>query len=219
MAVQRYWVRTRTNTLLEEIVRRLPKNSRILDLGCGSGVFIEKLKEKGFKNIIGLDINLEHLKYSLTIDKNNTLVLGKGEELPFRRKFDAVICAEVIEHTKEPFKMLKEMRRILKPGGLLFITTPNKKSSFPILWEMWKRWKGKIWSGKELHETDFTPASLKELMEKSGFDVIRTRTILSVSYLIPFFERKGWVIDIIPDKIGFGCLILLIARKSACKPS
>jgi len=46
VAVQRYWVRTRTNTLLEEIVRRLPKNSRILDLGCGSGVFIEKLKER-----------------------------------------------------------------------------------------------------------------------------------------------------------------------------
>ena len=92
----------------------------ILDLGTGSGRHGRYLEEKGF-DVVGLDISLEQLKKATL--KN--LVNSSGDKLPFKSKlFDCVLCSEVLEHLFQPEDCLKEIKRVLKNGGLACITTP-----------------------------------------------------------------------------------------------
>lgn len=100
---------------------------KILDIGCGVGEFV-KLDRK---RIIGLDQN----KKSLAIGKKKKLkvVWGEATKLPFpARSFNGVHCSHVIEHLppKEAYKMLKEIARVLKKGGIFVLSTPILWSGF-----------------------------------------------------------------------------------------
>ena len=98
---------------------------RVLDLGCGEGDFVGLDKER----IIGVDNN----KNSIAICKNKNLRVfyGQATRIPFEKDyFDGVHCSHLIEHLfpKDAHKMLSEVSRILKKGGVFTISTP-------ILWE------------------------------------------------------------------------------------
>jgi 2-polyprenyl-3-methyl-5-hydroxy-6-metoxy-1,4-benzoquinol methylase len=212
VAIQRRWVRQRVNKVIEEVVNRLDKSDRILDLGCGSGVFIKQLKLRGYCNVFGLDINLQHIIFSSKYTGSKKFVMADAVKIPFRdNMFDCVICAEVVEHLGSPRAALAEIAGVLKPCGLLFLTTPNSKSLFPLIWSLWKGWKGKIWRGEELHLSSFTPKSLNRLLKNCGFKLVKTETFLSNPLLL-LLGKTGLKIDSIFDKLGLGSLILAIAR-------
>ena len=101
----------------------------VADLGCGQLLYGDAFACRGIKHYFGLDLDLP----SLHLAKNGapeglklTLVKQElGERLPFDdNAVDVVISSEVIEHLDDPFKYLREIRRILKPGGVLSISTP-----------------------------------------------------------------------------------------------
>ncbi len=95
-----------------------------LDIGCGSGYLIELL-HKQYPNIQseGCDFNPEHNQCkNLSVQKVNL----NREPLPYpNEKFDLVTCTEVIEHLENYNHVIRETVRILKPGGLLLLSTPN----------------------------------------------------------------------------------------------
>lgn len=108
------------------------KNSkaRLLDLGCGIGLTTAVLA-KYFPNSMGCDIDGKEVKASkefLRLLKIKTkIILYDGRRLPFEdNSFDIVTSIEVTEHVANPELMLKEIRRVLKPDGILHITTANK---------------------------------------------------------------------------------------------
>jgi len=103
------------------------ENSPILDIGCGRGEWLELLKESGFHSK-GLDLN----KIMIRICKEQGLNAAEGEALSFLKDISghslgAVTCFHLIEHCGFEYlvKLLKEILRVLKPGGLVILETPN----------------------------------------------------------------------------------------------
>ena len=104
--------------------------AKLLDLGCGTGLTLAVLA-RYFRNSTGCDIGEEEIKASKELLKllniKCQVVVYDGEKLPFSdNTFDVVTSIEVIEHVSKPDPMLKEIRRVLKPDGILHVTTANK---------------------------------------------------------------------------------------------
>lgn len=97
----------------------------ILEVGCGGGHILKMFPEA---NLTGLDVSgcmLEKARNNLT-GYNVQLLKGEMHELDLAdQTFDKVICSEVLEHVEHPEEILKQIRRVLKPGGIAVITLPN----------------------------------------------------------------------------------------------
>lgn len=102
------------------------KNAIILDAGTGAGYFLLELNKLGYKNIYGLDIG----NY-LTEEAQSSIQGFKTADLNFDKLpwadgfFDAITAWEVFEHLENPHQPIREIYRILKPGGLLLMSVPN----------------------------------------------------------------------------------------------
>jgi len=127
----------RDSKIKGEICHFIKKDGIILDVGGGFGILVKFLPDFVDVNVnyINSDISVVMLKYSPYQN-----VCAAGEFLPFRENsFDYVICSEVLEHVSDKLMVLRECYRILKPKGLLLLTTPRtgwkedfKKSPFVI---------------------------------------------------------------------------------------
>ena len=104
-----------------QILEKEPR-AKLLELGAGGGEVSKLLKNKGFQ-VISLDIDQQRFKYRGEIEFQQA-DLNQG--LPFSNdSIDYILMLEVIEHLKNPYFVLKEINRILKKQGLLFLSTPN----------------------------------------------------------------------------------------------
>ncbi|MGI0148048.1 MAG: class I SAM-dependent methyltransferase, partial [Thermoplasmata archaeon] len=89
----------------------LPPSGRALEIGAGEVTF----DRKGC-DYVGINVSR----------RGNPHVLGDGQALPFADEtFDAIVATEVIEHVRYPFRLLREIRRTLKPTGRVLLSTPN----------------------------------------------------------------------------------------------
>lgn len=110
-----------------ESVVDLVKNKTVLDIASGSGYGSYILAEKAVK-VYGVDINQESITYAKRnyARSNIEFLRGSGEVIPLNdHSVDAVISFETIEHIKNYKKFLHEIKRVLQPGGLFVISTPN----------------------------------------------------------------------------------------------
>jgi 2-polyprenyl-3-methyl-5-hydroxy-6-metoxy-1,4-benzoquinol methylase len=132
----------RVQVYIEHLQEYLPEVSkfRILDLGCGAGGVCVSFANRS-NRVVGLDldkklINLTKINVSDSEDYfppggGVSEILSSGINLPFEDEtFDLVICNDVIEHLDEQEELIGEIYRVLKPGGYLYLTTPNKR--YPI---------------------------------------------------------------------------------------
>jgi 2-polyprenyl-3-methyl-5-hydroxy-6-metoxy-1,4-benzoquinol methylase len=138
------------------------KTGRLLDFGCGDGQFMSRMAEAGW-NVSGIEPDpkaVQALRARKGFDVRASLAdFGEGAEA-----FDVVTMSHVIEHVTDPIGTLRSLRRILRPGGLLLITTPNAAS-------LGSRVFGKYWRGLEppRHLNVFTPRSLQRALAEAGF--------------------------------------------------
>lgn len=112
------------NYLLEEIIAIFckEKKGRVLDLGCGDGDYSVRLKELGF-DVKAADLDIARFKNSGKIDFQECDV---SKKLPFAdSSFDYILLAEVVEHLKNPYDVIREIGRVLKKEGKLVLSTPN----------------------------------------------------------------------------------------------
>jgi SAM-dependent methyltransferase len=112
---------------LEALVRGLlTKDSRVLDLGCGRGGLVE-LIWRDVKLAAGLDPDIPSLSEHRA--PGMPILRGVGEHLPFASgSFDLVVSVWVLEHVKEPLNVLREVARVLRPGGHFVFLTPNLRN-------------------------------------------------------------------------------------------
>ena len=103
----------------------------LLDAGSGTGWFSKYAAEKGAL-VTSMDIG-ENLLKRVAEKCNSLCILGSILEMPFPdNSFDYIVSSEVIEHTMDPLHAFNELYRVLKPGGKLVLTTPNKLWYFAI---------------------------------------------------------------------------------------
>lgn len=146
-------------------VRHLPGKGRLLDVGCGAGVFVNFARQKGFE-AYGLDFSEEAISLGKAWYKLNCFFLGSPRGLLEReklKKFDAVTFFEVLEHTENPADFLEEIKSVLNEGGSVAISVP-----FRDRWPL----REKI-DYPPHHLTRWTSDALRRLFERCGFEVQR----------------------------------------------
>ena len=161
---------------VDRLFRRLiPSGSRCLDVGCGHGRAAGlPLTARGCA-YIGVDISASAVAEARSIGLDARQI-DDAAELPFEdREFDAVACLEVIEHIFFPQHAVAEIVRVLKPGGVLIVTTPNvaywrRRLDLALL----GRWNpfGHVFAVEEPwadpHIRFFTPGALRRLLNSGG---------------------------------------------------
>lgn len=166
--------RWRENFALE--IMRLPAGQRggLLDIGCGVGEFLETMRAHGW-DVEGIDLDpkvLETCRLRGLRVREGTL----EEQRYAEGQFDAVSMRHVLEHVPEPVRLLRECRRILRPGGVLVVLTPNADS-------LGHRVFGRDWLGLDVsrHLTVFSLGALRLAAERAGFTVESCRSGARIS--------------------------------------
>lgn len=165
---RRMWVRR-----LEAIARVTPIG-RLLDVGCGDGVFLNLAMESGW-TVEGTEVSAWAAEHA-TRNIGRSVFCGEIWDAGFpARRFDAVTLWHVLEHASAPLRVLEEVRRVLKPAGRLVVAVPNVDDHvMQAVYRVVKCRKPHLFSvaDKELHLYHFSVASLKRLLDKAGFACI-----------------------------------------------
>ncbi|WP_157651291.1 class I SAM-dependent methyltransferase [Dechloromonas denitrificans] len=145
-----------------------PENRRLLDVGCGNGEFMEFARQAGWL-VQGVDIDVA----AVTIAKAKGLDVIAGGIEQFAGQtacFDRITLSHVVEHVFDPMGLLRDCFRLLKPGGVLWVDTPNMGSAGLRVF-------GEYWRGLEppRHLMLFSRASLIDSLIKIGFGEIVDR--------------------------------------------
>jgi SAM-dependent methyltransferase len=121
-----YDLQRRVELVFDELLRgRTLANLRVLDVGCGTGPFSLVAQERG-ANVVSLDLGVELLRRARGKGARRTIA-GDAAALPFADgSFDVVMSSECIEHTPGPEQSVAEMLRVLRSGGILVVTCPNR---------------------------------------------------------------------------------------------
>ena len=115
----------------------LTEDKVVLDVACGTGYGVGYLADKGSSEVVGVDISMEAVDYArerFSKDNKASFICADAVRLPFLdNAFDIVVSFETIEHIRQYRKFLAECRRVLKDGGLLICSTPNRRIFSPNL--------------------------------------------------------------------------------------
>jgi SAM-dependent methyltransferase len=145
---------------LRDICHKLGKQTpNILDVGCGTGANLEMLSQFGAAE--GVDVSPEALSFCRERGLNNVR-LGQAEQLPYSdNSFDIVTGLDVVEHLDDDVAGLREMARVLRPGGYALLFVP----AFMFLWG--------VQDDISHHRRRYTESGLKQAVSSAGFEIDR----------------------------------------------
>ncbi|PYO40641.1 MAG: hypothetical protein DMD33_16785 [Gemmatimonadetes bacterium] len=119
---------SRQRFTLELVEAAIPASSRILDAGCGSGVTAAKLMQRGYA-VWGIDLAEPMIRQARELCGTDQFGIGDIEHIPFEdNTFDGVVSLGVIEYQESDEPALREIHRVLSPGGRAVIAIPNGRS-------------------------------------------------------------------------------------------
>ena len=177
--------------LHQTIIKRLPKNAElILDVGCGSGWVAKHFLAQG-KKVVSMDISIKNSIQVLKENphENHAAVVADVYHLPFKQNsFDAIIASEIMEHVYDPKLFIAKLVNVLKPGGILIITTPyNEKIDYFLCVHCNKLTpkNAHLHSFSESNIVDFIPAESVDFKTDrfSNKYIVRLRLNLLTSFL------------------------------------
>lgn len=193
---------------------------RLLDVGAYLGVFVEVARDHGWDAE-----GLEPSRWAAEVAQSRALAVqcGSIDTLECDASYDVVTMWDVIEHLADPLGGLKHLRGLLKPGGILALSTMNVDALIARI--LGRRWPWYM----QMHLYYFSRHSLRNAVERAGFEVIevrRHRRIVTVGYLVSRLEGRigpgyRWLERIVKTLrlggrlvgIDFGDIVTLFARK------
>jgi SAM-dependent methyltransferase/putative flippase GtrA len=182
-SIQKYWKHKIT-----EYTMAMTNKNPVLEVGCGSSPLLKLIN---LKDKIGVDINLEKIKFIEKQDLSSKYIWYDGKRLPFGdNKFDTVICNEVIEHHPRPNELVKELSRVTHKNGVVIISTPDYAS---IRWNIIEVFYGLLMhSGYELeHGSKFTQTGLVALCNAYGMELKSVKRVFGCDMVCQFVKQRG----------------------------
>jgi len=177
---RRYWHSHKNSQIIKNI-----NGTTILDVGCGSGEMLERLKDK---DVYGVDVGEGFIRYCMSHCGYAKVSKQSAEHLDFSScSFEDVVCSEVIEHLDDPGKALREFHRVLKPNGRLILTTPRACLRWSVLEYVWSHVRREK---LEVNHDSFSGYRLGRLLRNAGFNVVKLKSFMG------------------------GCLLFAVATKS-----
>jgi len=144
---------------------------RVLDVACGEGLLVKFAREQGLI-AVGIDLSLQGTILAREFVNDTIITQANGEELPFASEsFDIVTNLGSLEHFQDAETGLKEMIRVLRPGGQAVTVLPNSYYLVDILWEVWRTGYGV--SHKQPLERFASFGEWREFIQRSGLRVIK----------------------------------------------
>ena len=168
---------------LVRVLKPLPTRS-ILDLGCGKGRFASRLTKAG-ANVVGLDLSPAMLAEANGLDR----VRGSARRLPFAdRSFEAVVAVEVFQHLPAIDDVLAEVRRVLRPGGVIALIDKNMGSlsaarpwlpNLVVKWHDTRRGRWMYPGDGPVKERWFWPPAFARRITRAGFKDVRVEHLMT----------------------------------------
>lgn len=179
----------------------LLQGAKVLDIGCGGGLFLSLLKTKGAE-VIGIELSDSRAHYAQTrhqLEIHKRPIESEFWQNSYQGYFDAVTLWDVIEHVNYPVQVLQCAATVLKPGGLLLIDTPCRDSFYHRFGEFTYNLTGgrlptflnAMYSSHLFgHKQIFATAELKKLFEAAGFAVTELHKFHELSFPYEFYLKK-----------------------------
>jgi 2-polyprenyl-6-hydroxyphenyl methylase/3-demethylubiquinone-9 3-methyltransferase len=173
---------------------------KALDIGCGGGLFLSKLKAEG-ADVTGIELSDTRAFYAK--EKHGFQVVKRTIEdeywLQFHGTFDIVTLWDVIEHVNYPFATLQAAAKMLKPGGILLIDTPCRDAFYHRFGELTYKLSGgkyptflnAMYSAKPFgHKQILSFTEMKGLLEAAGLHVAELKRFHELSFPYSFYLKK-----------------------------
>ncbi len=174
------------------VLKQLRPDSAVLDIGCGSGAFLQAFRQKIGCRVFGLDfsgkaVETARNRYGLSV------FCGTLERYPAEESsFDLITAWSFLEHVHDPMSVLKKVFHLLKPGGWFCLKTPNVRSLNAVLFK--DKWYA---LDCPRHLFLFSPPTIRQYVQKAGLEVqsitwdLGSKTLLcSLQYLLDGNSRK-----------------------------
>ena len=154
-------------------LERVKVGGRLLDVGCATGNFLDRMRRRGNWQVWGVEVNEEAARYAQERFGLDVFIGELCEAAYPASYFDVVTLWNVLEHLHDPLDTLKEINRVLKDDGVLILSVPNSDSFDAKIF-------GDYWIGLDppRHLYTFSIKTLKALLAKAGFKTIETRFII-----------------------------------------
>jgi SAM-dependent methyltransferase len=205
-------------------LEHVPAGGRVLDAGCGRSLFTE-IRPRWPLAVVAADVEHELLLSRRRLFPEVGWVVGDAHPLAFReRSFDALFAGELIEHLPDPRPALLEFGRVLRPGGTLILTTPNRLRLANVVDR-----SERPYSPDHLSELSYD--ELRALLNESGFEVV-VATGLHLELLLNWLSRapkldrlqrrwnRPWAVPLMRLLLAAGALaprycldLIFVARK------
>ncbi len=166
--------------IVKDIIQKMsiePRGKTALEVGSGGGILTEEIAKMGFTTT-GIDPADQSIVTASNHARASGLDIkyekGTGENLPYAAgSFDFVFCCDVLEHVQDLPKVISEISRVLKPGGVFIYDTLNRTFVSKLvaikIWQEWKRWAF-MPANVHVWEMFIKPGEIKSLLQKNDFD-------------------------------------------------
>ena len=150
----------------------------ILDIGCGGGILAEELSKKG-ANVTGIDASEKTIEIAKQHSQENNLKINyecstlEDHLKKSKKKYDSIICFELIEHVPDQLKLINDISKVSKKGSKLFLSTINRNIVSFLFAKVIAEYILKIVpQGTHQYEKFIKPSELNKILEKSNYKTI-----------------------------------------------
>ncbi|MBF0205962.1 MAG: class I SAM-dependent methyltransferase [Oligoflexia bacterium] len=218
-AIRQFWHQNE----FKEVCKLIPERANnLLDVGCGPGAFLQILASQR-KDMTAIGVDIAPLQIEFAQKVVSVQFFGRVnfkcmnvDQLEFPEKsFDVVTCLEVIEHIhpEKVLKMLKNIKKILKTGGIIIITTPNYNSFWPLIERIVEKISHVQY--QKQHINRYTTSKLKDVVKTVGMEISEMKTFFVIA---PFVAAISFFLGNLfhrwEYKLNFGCLIISKMKKN-----
>lgn len=191
-----WWILTYQNHL--RIFENLCSGRKFLDIGSGPGYMLKTAQDKGW-DVLGIEPSGDAAEYSRSLGVKVDKDFFTYEKAKKFGKFDAINLALVLEHVPEPIELLKQIKMMLKPDGVLCVISPNDYNHLQLVLREEHRYQP-WWVVPKHHLNYFNFDSIKQLLKSVGFEIKDTFGTFPMEYFL--LSGENYVGN---DKVGRKC--------------